>query len=121
MHLDSKIRRKLDLIGILLCAAGLVMLVYGISQASGPAGFFSGAVMIPGGIGLVILTGFIWWESRFQFPALEAVGTAGMQATQLFLDPKAAIAALEYDLDDLAKAIQDTVEATLRNAPQLIV
>lgn len=63
--------RKLDLIGILLCAAGLFSLVYGISQASGPAGFFSGAVMIPGLIGLVILGGFIWWESRVQFPALE--------------------------------------------------
>lgn len=63
--------RKLDLIGILLCAAGLFTLVYGISQASGPAGFFSGAVMIPGGIGLVILIGFIWWESRVQSPALE--------------------------------------------------
>ncbi|MGF1497588.1 MAG: MFS transporter [Elainellaceae cyanobacterium] len=63
--------RKLDLIGILLCAAGLFALVYGISQASGPAGFFSGIVMIPGAIGLVILAVFIWWESRVQSPALE--------------------------------------------------
>lgn len=63
--------RKLDLIGILLCAAGLFALVYGISQASGPAGFFSGAVMIPAIIGLAILAIFIWWESRVQFPALE--------------------------------------------------
>jgi EmrB/QacA subfamily drug resistance transporter len=63
--------RKLDLVGILLCAAGLFALVYGISQASGPAGFFSGAVMIPGAIGLVILAVFVWWESRVQSPALE--------------------------------------------------
>lgn len=63
--------RKLDLVGILLCAVGLFALVYGISQASGPAGFFSGAVMIPGAIGLVILAVFVWWESRVQSPALE--------------------------------------------------
>lgn len=63
--------RKLDLIGILLCAAGLFALVYGISQASGPAGFFSGTVMIPGVIGLVILAAFIWWESQVESPALE--------------------------------------------------
>lgn len=63
--------RKLDLVGILLCAAGLFALVYGISQASGPAGFFSDAVMLPGIIGLVILAAFIRWESRVQFPALE--------------------------------------------------
>jgi EmrB/QacA subfamily drug resistance transporter len=70
---ESKARagRKLDFIGILLCAAGLFALVYGISQASGPAGFFSGAVMIPGVVGLVILAVFIWWESRVQSPALE--------------------------------------------------
>jgi predicted MFS family arabinose efflux permease len=70
---ESKARggRKLDLIGILLCAAGLFSLVYGISQASGPAGFFSGAVMIPGVIGLVLLAAFIGWELRVQFPALE--------------------------------------------------
>ena len=70
---ESKARagRKLDFIGILLCAAGLFALVYGISQASGPAGFFSGAVMIPGVMGLVILGVFIGWESRVQSPALE--------------------------------------------------
>lgn len=45
----------------------------------------------------------------------DPVGMAEMQATQLFLDPMPAIEALEYDRDDLAKAIQDTVEATLRD------
>jgi MFS transporter, DHA2 family, multidrug resistance protein len=63
--------RKLDWIGILLCAAGLFALIYGISQASGAAGFFSGAVLIPVCIGLVILAIFISWESRIESPALE--------------------------------------------------
>jgi MFS family permease len=63
--------RKLDLGGILLCAAGLFSLVYGISQASGSGGFLTGAVIIPALMGLIILAIFIGWESRVQFPALE--------------------------------------------------
>lgn len=64
-------RRQLDLVGILLCAAGLLGLVYGVSQASGPGGLFSGAVMIPALGGLGGLVAFILWESRVPFPALE--------------------------------------------------
>lgn len=63
--------RKLDWVGILLCAAGLFALIYGISQASGEAGFFSSAVLVPGVAGLVILGLFVFWESRFESPALE--------------------------------------------------
>lgn len=63
--------RKLDWVGILLCAAGLFALIYGISQASGAAGFFSGAVLIPVCVGLVILAIFVGWESRTESPALE--------------------------------------------------
>lgn len=62
--------RKLDWVGILLCAAGLFSLVYGISQAS-VAGFLSGAVLVPVAIGLVVLAIFIGWEARVQSPALE--------------------------------------------------
>lgn len=40
-------QRKLDWLGILLCAAGLFSLVYGISQASGAGGFLSAAVLTP--------------------------------------------------------------------------
>lgn len=63
--------RKVDWIGILLCAAGLFALIYGISQASGSAGFFSSAVLIPSCLGLIILAVFVWWESRVDYPALE--------------------------------------------------
>lgn len=62
--------RKLDWVGILLCAVGLFSLVYGISQASA-VGFLSGAVLVPATIGLVVLGIFIWWEGRVQSPALE--------------------------------------------------
>jgi MFS family permease len=69
---ESKVggRRPLDWVGILLCAAGLFSLLFGISQASNPAGIFSGAVLIPGVTGLVILGGFITWESRIASPVL---------------------------------------------------
>jgi EmrB/QacA subfamily drug resistance transporter len=63
--------RKLDLLGILLCAVGLFGLIYGISQASGPGGFFSGAVIIPALGGLAVLAAFIGWESRVECPALD--------------------------------------------------
>jgi len=63
--------RKLDWVGVLLCAAGLFSLVFGISQASGAGGFLSSSVVIPVVVGLVVLGVFIWWESRVQFPALE--------------------------------------------------
>lgn len=62
--------RKLDFIGVLLCAVGLFFLVFGISQASG-AGFLSASVLVPMVIGLVVLGVFVGWESRVQYPALE--------------------------------------------------
>jgi len=62
--------RKLDWVGVLLCAVGLFFLVFGISQASG-AGFLSASVLIPMVSGLVVLGVFIGWESRVQSPALE--------------------------------------------------
>jgi len=63
--------RKLDWVGVLLCAIGLFALVYGVSQASGAGGFFSASVFVPAAIGLVVLAAFIGWESRVQSPALE--------------------------------------------------
>lgn len=63
--------RQLDWVGILLCAVGLFALVYGISQASGAAGFLSRAVLVPMVIGLVVLGLFVTWEARVPSPALE--------------------------------------------------
>jgi predicted MFS family arabinose efflux permease len=63
--------RRPDWGGIGLCAVGLFALVYGISQASGPAGPFSLAVGAPLLIAVVFLSVFIWWEGRTESPALE--------------------------------------------------
>lgn len=62
--------QKLDGPGILLCAAGLLALVFGISQASGPGGFLQAGVLGPASAGLVILSAFLAWESRQRAPAL---------------------------------------------------
>lgn len=59
-------------------------------------------------------------KTALQCGGYDPVGMAEMQATQLFLDPMPAIEALEYGRDQLAKAIQDTVEATLRDAAKSI-
>ncbi|WP_413168059.1 MFS transporter [Capilliphycus salinus ALCB114379] len=67
----ASVNKKLDWLGILLCAAGLFALIYGISQASGEGGFFSAGVVIPGVIGLIILGIFIGWEAHVESPALE--------------------------------------------------
>lgn len=60
-----------DGIGIGLCAAGLLALVYGISQTSGAGGILSAAVLRPAGLGLILLAGFVGWEARVKQPALQ--------------------------------------------------
>lgn len=51
-------------------------------------------------------------QSASKVGGYDPIGMAEMQATLLFLDPMPAIEALEYDRDDLAQAIRDTVAAT---------
>lgn len=53
-------------------------------------------------------------KSASKVGGYDPVGIAEMQATLLFLDPLPAMEALEYGQDDLAQAIRDTVEATLK-------
>lgn len=53
-------------------------------------------------------------KTALQCGGYDPVGMAEMQAIQLFLDPMPAIEALAYDRDDLAKAIQDTVDLERR-------
>jgi MFS family permease len=59
-----------DIPGVLICALGLFLLVFGINQASGSGGFADPASFVPIAAGLVVLIGFVWWESRSAFPAL---------------------------------------------------
>ncbi len=58
-----------DLPGVLLSVAGLFALVYGIIQA-GVDGWGATHVLIGLGTGLVILSIFLWWESRAPQPML---------------------------------------------------
>ena len=63
---DSK---KVDWIGILLTAAGLFTIVYGVNQAA-TQGFGSSVVLIPIGIGIVLLVILIFYSQRIEAPAL---------------------------------------------------
>jgi predicted MFS family arabinose efflux permease len=60
----------IDVPGVLICALGLFLLVFGINQASGSGGFADPASFVPIAAGLLVLIGFVWWESRAAFPAL---------------------------------------------------
>ena len=62
--------KRVDWIGILLAAAGLFGLVYGINQAA-VAGFGSAAVLVPASLGIVLLVLLVIYSGRVENPALE--------------------------------------------------
>ena len=70
---DSKNPRpgKLDPVGVLLSTGGLVMLVFGIIRGGDNGDWSSPTVWGTGFGGLVLLTGFVLWEQRVPFPALD--------------------------------------------------
>ncbi len=55
---------RFDLVGSLLYAAGLVALLLGFSLLPG----ITGAILLPAGV--LVLAGFLWWESRAADPLL---------------------------------------------------
>ncbi|MEV0018946.1 MFS transporter [Streptomyces tendae] len=59
----------LDVPGALLGCGGLVALVYGFSEAE-PRGWSSPSVLTPLVAGVVLLTAFVWWQSRAASPLL---------------------------------------------------
>lgn len=63
--------RALDLPGLLLSMAGLVLLVYGIIHASETRDWFAPSVVIPGTIGLLVITIFLFLESRSSHPSFD--------------------------------------------------
>ncbi|WP_037568581.1 MFS transporter [Phaeacidiphilus oryzae] len=59
-----------DLLGAVLCTVGMVGVVYGIT--SGPGyGWGSGRTLLPGIVGLLVLTAFVLWERRIEHPLLD--------------------------------------------------
>lgn len=56
--------RRLDLVGLVVSAAGLVLIVYGIIEASSTRTWVSPSVLVPIAIGLVLIAFFIWTEAR---------------------------------------------------------
>lgn len=56
--------RKLDFVGLLLSVAGLVALIYGIINASSTRDWLSLEVVVPVGIGMGIISLFLWLEAR---------------------------------------------------------
>lgn len=56
--------RKLDISGLVLSMAGLVLLIYGIIDASSTRNWLAPSVVIPIVLGVVIITVFLWLEAR---------------------------------------------------------
>jgi MFS family permease len=66
----SSSQKRVDWLGIMLCAAGLIGIVFGINAANGASGFLNGSVMVPLLLGLIIMCLFFWWESRTHHAAM---------------------------------------------------
>lgn len=60
---------RLDVPGVLLGCGGLVAIVYGFSEA-GPQGWTHPLVLASFAAGAVLLTTFVWWQSRAPMPLL---------------------------------------------------
>lgn len=56
--------KRLDLVGLVISAAGLVLIVYGIIDASSTRDWLAPSVIVPILIGLALLAFFIWTEAR---------------------------------------------------------
>jgi EmrB/QacA subfamily drug resistance transporter len=57
---DRERGRHLDVLGLALLSPGLATLVYGLSQAAGPAGFTNPRLLIATSVGVLLVTAFCW-------------------------------------------------------------
>jgi EmrB/QacA subfamily drug resistance transporter len=62
--------RRFDPLGVLLSAAGLVVLTYGIIEA-GDRGWSDARSMITMIAGAVLLAGFVWWQRKARHPLVD--------------------------------------------------
>lgn len=56
--------RRLDLVGLVVSATGLILIVYGIIDAASTRTWISPSVIVPICIGLAMIAFFIWTEAR---------------------------------------------------------
>lgn len=56
--------KRLDLVGLVVSVIGLVLLVYGIIDASRTRDWFAPSVLIPIAVGIIVIGLFLWWEAR---------------------------------------------------------
>jgi len=56
--------RRLDLLGLIISASGLILVVYGIIHASSIREWIASSVLVPIAIGLALLALFIWTQAR---------------------------------------------------------
>ncbi|MCX6432884.1 MAG: MFS transporter [Actinobacteria bacterium] len=63
--------RKLDLVGLVMSATGLVLLVYGIINASATKNWLAPSVIWPITFGVLIIALFLWLEARSDHPSFD--------------------------------------------------
>ena len=63
--------RRLDLMGLVISVTGLVLLVYGIIEASATKDWLAPSVILPIIAGILIIALFLWLESRSDHPSFD--------------------------------------------------
>ena len=61
---DPSPRSRLDVVGLALLAPGLVGVLYGLSNASKPAGFARADVLVPSLVGLSLVAAFAIYSAQ---------------------------------------------------------
>ena len=60
-----------DVVGMLLLSPGLALFLYGVSSIPSHGTVFATGVLVPGLIGLALMTGFVFWAFRPEHPLLD--------------------------------------------------
>ncbi len=63
--------RRLDVTGLVLSIVGLTALIYGIIHVSETRSWLEASVLIPIGLGVLVIAGFLWLEHRSDHPSFD--------------------------------------------------
>ncbi|MEY2989444.1 MAG: hypothetical protein RLZZ163_360 [Actinomycetota bacterium] len=63
--------RRLDVTGLVLSIVGLTALIYGIIHVSETRSLLEASVLIPIGLGVLVIAGFLWLEHRSDHPSFD--------------------------------------------------